>query len=118
MIVATIILFQPLSISRHYKITILGVALFIILSYFATYIENECVRKIVGIVSKLSYPMFLIHIEVERGLIRYFDSGRNYSLREVLILLIFTFAITFLLSIGLVKINRRIMDYIKKRKTE
>lgn len=112
-IIAAVVLFINLPIDRPYKITIIGVSFFLILVFISQYIKKG--KTIITWLSKISYPVFLCHIFVEKEILNHFK-GKDLSYVEIGIILIIILLIIFALSILANKINNIILRSSKNIK--
>lgn len=101
-----------LNINQMYKITIFGMALFLILMYIGQMLGNYG-KKIFGIFSKYSYAAFLCHHIVLDQICTYYD-GKTYGLIETYFVLIICIVVIFTVAKLLFKLNENIVNYFKE----
>lgn len=112
--ISLIIFFVALPINRPYKITVLGVCVFIVLMYAAEYIKGEKIIKLVNKLSSFSFPVFLCHLFVEREVLRHFY-GRILSYADILMLALIIAGIIWISTVFSLKLNRKIQNSIIKK---
>lgn len=107
--IAIFMLFVKININQMYRITIIGVALFVILVYISQFIKSKNIQAIAIKINKYSYAIFLVHhITINQLLVRF----KGVSLRriEIYSLFIISCIIIWILSIYLSKITTKICD--------
>lgn len=100
-----------LNINQMYKITIFGMALFIILMYIGQLMGKHG-NIVFSKLSKYSYAVFLVHHIVLDQICTWFD-GRNYSKLETYCVLVICIIVTLVCARLLYKLNEKFVSFFR-----
>ncbi|QLY78028.1 acyltransferase family protein [Clostridium intestinale] len=118
LLISGIMLYRPLNITGMYKITIIGIALFVTLVYIAQWISNERTKNIFEKMSKYSYPVFLVH-HIALGQVVLHFRGATLRYIEVFFVLIICCIVIGLTAFCLNNINDKLLQiFFAKRENE
>lgn len=105
--------FKVLNILQMYKITIIGISLFIVLAFIGQHVKLEKFKEPFVLISKYSYAIFLVHhVIIEQLLIRF--NGEKITSIEAYCLFIITCVFIAIISVCLYKISNKIIRYVKE----
>lgn len=110
LIVMIYTLFIKNNIFVIYNITLGGLSLFYVLYYLASFIKNDVVKRIINLISKKSYIIFLVHHQISNLLSFKFGGEILYRSRFYFIFIIYIFLIIVTVMI-VEKIYKRIIDF-------
>ncbi|WP_213504462.1 acyltransferase family protein [Paenibacillus faecis] len=104
-----------------YKFTIIGLSLFVVLSYIGQCLKSDRLRKPILFISKYSYAIFLVHhVVIEQMMIRF--NGRSLTVVETHMLFFIMFIFILLISKALSSFTDIITEKLKaisfKRRTK
>lgn len=115
--IITLMLTVQLDISQIYKISLMGMSSFIVLTYCAQFINIQSLKKVFSYISKYSFAIFLVHhVTIERLIIRF--NGKQLTPIEVICLFLIYLIVTIILSIGLLNLTNKVMQYVKGLKLQ
>lgn len=111
--VSMFLLFKVLNINSMYKVTIVGISLFFVLTFIGQNINLQKIKRPFILISKYSYAIFLVHhVIIEQMLIR-FNSRKITHTESYLLFLIICILIT-IISAYLYKISTELSRYLKE----
>lgn len=111
--VVLFMLFIKININQMYKITIIGIVLFIVLVYISEYIKLINIKKIFIIISRYSYAIFLVHHVIINQLAGSFK-GMTLTRSETYCLFILICITISIFSVYLDKLTNNICKCIAK----
>lgn len=112
-IICLSIILEKISLNTIVSVNLLGISLFILsMNYSKIVITNIFIRKVVTIINKYSYPIYLVHHVIIYRLVRLFPI-ESLNLGMYIFLLILVFTISFISAVIVYKINIFIFDRLK-----
>jgi len=111
--ISTFMIFKALNIHPMYKITIIGISSFIVLTFIGQHIKLEKIKEPFTLISKYSYAIFLVHhVVIEQMLIRF--NGKKITPTESYCLFIIVCIFIAIISVCVYKISNKVSRYIKE----
>jgi len=109
-IICLLLILVNIKLNYVVSVNLLGVLLFILfMNYSNIIMTNIFIRKVVTIISKYSYPIFLVHHVIIYRLVTFFPI-ESLNLGKYIALLILVFTISFIGAVVVYKINIFIFD--------
>lgn len=112
LITCIVIIFFEIDSGSVYLISILGIALFLVLSYIGEFLSAKWFRNIIMIISKYSYSIFLVHHVVLLEVMKRF-ANRILTFTESICLLMLCAVLTAFVAVFVYNTNKKICTYIK-----
>ena len=104
----------PINVTRMYKITVFGILVFICLIYLSGYVRSLTVKKFIQVVSRYSYPAFLVHHIIIRQVMKKFI-GTKLTNVEILCLYVITIGLIALFSFYIEAWSKKVAECIKRK---
>lgn len=111
--ISEFLLFSGINIQPMNKITIIGIFLFIALTFMGKHITNEKIKKIFELISKYSYAVFLTHHVIIEFLLKIFNN-REISYIKSYCLFVIVCILIIVSSIYLYKISHSLSQYLNE----
>lgn len=112
---------KPINIPYMYKITVIGMCIFLVLVFIGQYIKNDEFKKPFLVISKYSFAIFLVHHVIIEQLLTRFNS-KVISHAETYLLFFITCIVIAIVAIFVSRLTAKISNYtrgqINSRKTE
>lgn len=98
-------------VNKMYKITVIGICLFLVFIYISKYINTKKIKLIFEYISKYSYSIFLVHHIVIGEILARFNNT-SISKTETLCLFMIVSIVIGMISIFLYKVSGKITQYV------